>query len=74
MNEVISEISNWANAEGPFRIAEHIIVLIVVIRLIRRALSIESRGRVGLVSYLTKLLLRLADKIGFIRNKKEKYL
>jgi sphinganine-1-phosphate aldolase len=37
-------------------------------------IRIESRGKVGLVSYVTKLLLRLANNIGFIRNKKEKYL
>jgi hypothetical protein len=53
---------------------EHLIVLIVILRVLRKALSIESRGKVGLVSYTTKLILRMTDRIGFIHNKKEKYL
>ena len=54
--------------------SEHVIVLIVILRLLRNTLSIESRGKVGLVSYATKLILRMTDRIGFIHNKKEQYL
>lgn len=74
MEEAITCIAEWAKAEGPYRMAEHIIVFLVLIRLVRNAFKIESRGKVGVISYLIKLLLRLTDRIGFVRNKKEKYL
>lgn len=46
---------------------EHLFVLIVVLRFIKRGLQIESRGKIGFTSYATKIVLRLASKIGFVR-------
>ena len=65
---------NWIMQEGWLRMTEHLIVLIVVIRVLKQALTIESRGKVGLFSYVTKLFLRLTDKLSFVKNKKQQYL
>lgn len=67
-------IQEWVVSEGIFRMLEHIILLIVAVRFIKGLLSIESRGNIGVVSYLTKVALRVADKISFVKDKKEKYL
>jgi hypothetical protein len=53
---------------------EHFIVLIVVIKIIKQVLKIESRGKIGIISYLTKLILRVAGKLSFVKSKKEEYL
>lgn len=53
---------------------EHIIVLFVIIRLLIKIFSIESRGKLGLVPYLTKLAIRASKKIPFIHAKIENYL
>ena len=37
-------------------------------------LKIESRGKTGLFSYITKLVLRVADKVSFVKKKKQLYL
>lgn len=53
---------------------EHVIVIIVIVKLLSRAFTIESRGKLGLISYVTKLALRVANKFAFVRNKKIEYL
>lgn len=74
MNEVVTQIIEWVTVEGPLRTLEHIIVLLVIIKVLRSAFRIESRGKTGLINYFTKLVLRFTDRIGFIKNKKEKFL
>lgn len=74
INEVVTCVVDWATAEGPYRMAEHFIVLLVLLKIIRNALRIESRGKTGLISYIMKLALRLVDRIGFVKSKKEKCL
>jgi len=42
--------------------------------MIRKTISIESRGRQGILSYITKLGIRAFAKVGYFKNKKEEYL
>lgn len=74
MNQLIEQAQEWAINEGVFRMIEHIIVLVVVLKFIRAIFKIESRGKQGLASYLTKLAIRISAKVGFVRNKMEDYL
>jgi L-cystine uptake protein TcyP (sodium:dicarboxylate symporter family) len=74
MNQLIEQAQEWVINEGVFRMIEHIIVLVVVLKFIRAIFRIESRGKQGLVSYLTKLAIRISGKVGFVRNKMEDYL
>jgi hypothetical protein len=53
---------------------EHLIVLIVVLKFISKLLSIESRGKLGIVPYLTKLAIRASKRVPFIHSKIEHYL
>jgi len=53
---------------------EHIIVFFVLVRIIKSLFRIESRGKLGLVPYVTKLLVRYSKKVPFINNKIQKYL
>jgi hypothetical protein len=68
------QTQQWVAQEGWLRMVEHIIVVIVLIRLIKKGLTIESRGKIGLVSYFMKLILRFSDRLSFVKNKKEEYL
>lgn len=49
-------------------------MFIVILRLLKSWLTIESRGKIGWVSYLIKLGLRFGGKLSFVKNKKEKQL
>ena len=53
---------------------EHFIVIIVIIKVLKSFLTIESRGKLGFFSYLTKLALRYGDKLSFVKNKKFQYV
>ena len=64
----------WVISEGVWRMTEHVIVLIVVVRVLKSLLTIESRGKLGLFSYFTKLFLRFANNFSFVKNKKIEYL
>jgi hypothetical protein len=48
--------------------------VVVIARFITNLLRIESRGKLGLFSYITKIFLRLGGRIGYVKDKKEKYL
>lgn len=74
MDGIWEHIKNIVAEEGWLRMIEHVIVLIVAIKLFRKAFTIESRGKRGIVSYFLKLFLRFSDKLSFVKNKKEEYL
>lgn len=68
------QVEAWILSEGWIRMIEHLIVLIVLIRVIKSALTIESRGKIGFFRYFMKLFLRFSDRLSFVKNKKEEYL
>lgn len=55
---------------------EHFVVLLFILYLINliRKKGIKSRGKTGIISYFTKLILRLSRKLWFVNDKIEKEL
>ncbi len=53
---------------------EHLIVIFVIVRFIRHLFTIESRGKLGLIPYITKLAIRLSKRIPLVNRKIESYL
>lgn len=49
-------------------------MFIVIIKVLKGILTIESRGKRGIINYFVKLFLRYAGKLSFVRRKKEAYL
>jgi hypothetical protein len=48
---------------------EHIIVFFVFIGYAKNLFNIESRGKLGFIHYITKLIIRCGKKIPFIKRK-----
>ena len=69
-------LSDWAKAEGPFRMLEHIIVGMVIILFLKSFLQagIKSRGNTSLIQNVKKMGVRLSRKLSFVNSKVEKEL
>lgn len=61
----------WVQAEGLWRMIEHIIVAIVILQLIRSlvGLQINPRGKKGIIGAFTKLVVRISRKFSFVNKK-----
>lgn len=66
----------WVQAEGFWRMVEHIIVAFVVISFLNyiRKLQLNPRGRKGIIGSVTKLVLRFSRRLAFVNDKIEKQL
>lgn len=74
INKILPAVQQWALEEGLFRIVEHLVVAVVLVKALKHLFTIESRGKTGIKHYLLKLLLRLTGKLAYFNNKKEEEL